>query len=154
MVKDHRGNWVSPSELLILPAHQFDVVEPVVSAPSRELLEADFLLKRLKIRNTLRGDDLIAMAKYVEDHPSRAEQFENLIRREIRLLSAPTVSRLKEIAFLRTMANTLAAPKNLLIPTSKNLACIHDPALFVAYANKDRMALYRKLKVPVKTYSR
>ena len=146
VVKDHRGDWVSPSELVKLKKDQFSVVEPVVKAPSRELIDADFLMNRLRIRSKLRGDDLIAMAKYIVAHPSCAERFENLLRQELRLLTATTVTGLREVAFLRTMANTLAAPKNLLLPTIKNLACIDDPESFAARSKNDGMSLYRKLK--------
>lgn len=146
VVKNHRGDWVSPSELVILPNDQFNVVEPVVNAPSRELIEADFLMSRLKIRNKLSGDDLIAMGLYVVDHPSFAEQFETLLFRKLRLLTPPIVNRLRDIAFLQTMANTLAAPKNLLLPTTNNVVCIEDPSSFVGQSRKNRVSLYRKLK--------
>ena len=143
VVKDHRGNWVSPNQLVRLPKWQFDKMEPVVSAPPRELIRASSLLKRLQVRQKLRGEDLVVMAEHVVDHPERAEEFEQLLNQQFPLLIRKTVQRLRSIAFLSSRAGTLARPEELYLATSVHETCLDDAALFVAGTNR---TLYQKLK--------
>ena len=142
VVKDHRGDWVSPNGLVHLPNWQFDKMEPVLSAPSPELIGSRALFKRLQVRQKLRGGDLIAMAEHVVDHPEHADHFEQLLTRQLPLLTRQTVKRLRAIAFLRSRAGTLARPEDLHLAIPVNEACLDDTAQFVAGTNH---ALYRRL---------
>ena len=142
VVKDHRGDWVSPNSLLQLPKTQFDVLEQIVSAPARDLIGSSAFFKRLQVRHKLRGEDLIAMAEFVVDHPERAESFEQLLARQLPLLTRQTVQRLRNFPFLPSRAGTLERPMELHLSTTVNEACLNDAALFVGSAN---VPLYRKL---------
>ena len=143
VVKDHRGDWVSPNGLVHIPNWQFDKMEPVLSAPSPELIGSRALFKRLQVRQKLRGGDLIAMAEHVVDHPERADDFEQLLTRQLPLLTRQTVKPLRAIAFLRSRAGTLARPEDLHLAIPVNEACLDDAAQFVAGTNH---ALYRRLR--------
>ena len=142
LVKDHRGEWIAPESLVDLPGNVFRSLEPVVSAPSEELVEAKQFIRRLGLRRKLRGQDLVLMAEYVAEHVERADDFEKLLARSISLLTRRTVRELKDIAFLRTRSGTLEAPSRVHVPTATNESCLDVPDMFVAGTHR---ALYKRL---------
>lgn len=145
VVRDHRGNWASANALVSARASHFDLIEPVLSAPSRELESDKELLRRLRIRRELAGRDLTAYATYVAAREQIADAFEDTLKKLSRLLVPKIVDELRSIPFLRSQTGTLAAPERLHQTTSINLACLEPIDGFVAGTDT---ALYRRLKCP------
>lgn len=142
VVKDHRGNWISPNELVHISKSNFDVLEPVLHGPAKELVRSAEFFKRLKIRQKLRSADLIDMAEHVSSAQKCAEEFENLLSRHLDLLKRPTIAKLREIPFMLSRAETLAKPTDLHLANALNEACLDDPTILLRSGNT---TLYRKL---------
>ena len=70
------ANGIRPSEMVLLKGAQAKLMSPVVNAPSKEILVRPELLARLKIRNCLNRDDILADATPINERPETAQRFE------------------------------------------------------------------------------
>ena len=77
VAKNQRGEWIPPSEMVLLKGAQAKLMSPVVNAPSKEILVRPELLARLKIRNRLNRDDILAYATSINERPETAQQFKS-----------------------------------------------------------------------------
>lgn len=143
VVRDHRGEWTAPTELVSRRAVHFNALEPVLHAPSRELERAKELLRRLKVRKNVTGQNLVAYAAHVVKNPSLADGFEQTLTRSLSLLVPKTVNQLQQISFLRSSAGGLVSPARVHLRTPPNLACLDSEDGLVGEGN---MQLYRRLK--------
>jgi hypothetical protein len=150
VLKDHRDDWVAPEVLLLLPRAQFELMDPVISVPSQDVIKASDLINRLRIRRKLTGDDLLRLARYVAKTSERADVFEQFLTKNLPLLNARMVGQLKSIPFLRAPSGILGEPQHLHIRTQANLACIEPEDSFVGGTN---ISLYRRLGCPDKPSS-
>ena len=75
VAKNQRGEWIPPSEMVLLKVAQAKLMSPVVNAPSKEILVRPELLARLKIRNCLNRDDILAYATSINERPETAQRF-------------------------------------------------------------------------------
>lgn len=144
VVKNQRGDWVAPVEMVNLKKTLARFLDPAIDGPSKELLAAPNLMARLRIRENLSGSDLVRFAGVVEDRPETAERFEKLLTENLKLLSTAIVKELREIAWLRTRSGRLAAPETLHLDTATNRLCIGNDDLIVAGTNE---LLHHKLKL-------
>lgn len=144
VVKNQRGEWVAPADMVNLKRPLARLLDPVIDAPSKDLLAAPTLRARLRIRETLNGTDLIRYARTLADRPEMADRFEKLLGDHLKLLTSSTVELLRDIPCLKSRSGALAAPSALHLDTPTNRLCIEDNGRIVGGANE---LLYRKLKL-------
>ncbi len=142
VVQDEDGNWVKPEDLALLPSRDAVALASVVNAPGDALRRRPDLIRRLRIRRKVIGEDFIRLAAQVEEHPHLAEGVEALLRRNMPRLTQKIVTALTGQPILRTRAGNLASPANLHLPTIVNLGCLDDLNALVA---GDNQGLYAKL---------
>jgi Domain of unknown function (DUF3883) len=142
VMKDHRGDWVTPEAMALLPTAQAAVLEPVLHAPARDLAKRPALMRRLRIRRILIGDDLVKFATTVAEYPERAGPLEDLLKNNLRLLMPRTLTALGRSAFLRSQSGSIAKPHDLHIDNAGNRACLENGDAIVAGEN---VSLYRRL---------
>jgi hypothetical protein len=132
IVRDHRGEWVSPREMIQRHTGGAGRVEAALHFPSREMAGNHRLLRRLRPRTKLAGSDLIGYARIVAEKPGLAEDFEETLHQLRRLLSRPTVNSLRSIPFLRSTRTLLVAPVDAYVRTAHLLKCVGPAANFAA----------------------
>nr|WP_309402257.1 hypothetical protein [Aminobacter niigataensis]WMD00200.1 hypothetical protein RAR13_28435 [Aminobacter niigataensis] len=140
VIKDDKGAWARPDSVALLPTRDALLASRVIPAPAPEIRQRAELLDRLSIRRKIVWEDLVALARVVETEPTLADAFEDLLRRHQNLITPRVVRVLSNIAFLRSRANGLAAPRRLHIPTAVNLSLLADTELL-----PDERAIYRHL---------
>jgi len=141
VVKNRRGEWVAPENLVDLKGSLARMLAPVLDLPSNDLAKTS-AIERLKIRDTLSGADLTRVARSIAGQPQLAAAFEKLLAENSRLLTAPTVAAMSDIAFLPTRSGELGTPSELHFDTAANRLCISDDRLIVSGSNE---LLFRKL---------
>lgn len=141
-VRNHRGEWVKPTDLVSRRIPSFDILEPALNAPARELEDAKAVLERIAPRRVLRGEEILNFASYVAKHHHLAEAFEGVLARSKKLLVPALVGRLSHIPFLQASVGTPRAPADLHLRTPENLSCLDDEDGFVLERNPQ---LYRLL---------
>ena len=142
VVRDHRGNWVAPDDLAQLPPTQASFLSAVVSAPAPGLAKRTDFLRHLRIRRKLVADDLIRFAPTIDGDAATAAGFEELLARNLTLLTPKAVAPLRSIPILKSRTGVLMAPEQLHLPTPASLACLETEGAIVAGGNS---ALYRRL---------
>lgn len=145
VIKDDKGAWVRPNSVALLPARDAGFVSGVVPAPAPEIRQRAQLLDRRSIRRKIIWEDLVTLAKVVATEPALANAFEDLLRRHQKLITPTALRILSSIAFLRSRAGDLAAPKRLHLPTAINLSLLADTVLL-----PDERAIYRHLGCPAR----
>jgi hypothetical protein len=132
IVRDHRGEWVAPREMIQRRTGGAGRVEAALHFPSREMARNPRLLQRLRPRTKLAGSDLISYARIVAEMPDLAEDFEETLHQLRRLLTRPMVSGLRSIPFLRSTRSELVAPEDAYVRTARLLRCVGPEANFAA----------------------
>jgi hypothetical protein len=132
VVRDHRGDWASPSELIHRRLAGATRLEEALRFPSSEIARDAALMRRLKVRPQLAGADLVRYARIVADNPTRAETFEETLHQLSRLLTRPIVSQLRSIVFLRCTRGGLIAPEDAYVRTADLVKCVGPEAAFAA----------------------
>ncbi len=144
VVRNQRGEWTAPTDMVSLRGEVAKFMAPVVSAPSKEMAATPSLLAKLKIRNRLVAKDLVACAAQIAQRPESAERFERLLADNQRLITSAAAKQLLNVPFLLAKSGAVAAPASLHMDTSANRLSIADDARLVAGSNG---ALYRRLGV-------
>ena len=144
IAKSHRGDWASPSEMAVLSGAEAKLLSRAICAPAKELIARPELLERLKIRDRLNGDDILAYARSIDQWPETAHRFEALLNNNQRILTSTTVDKLKGIAFVVARSGKLARPSDLHVDTPTNRQCLQDDDRIVGGSSK---SLYRRLGV-------
>lgn len=146
VVRNHRGEWVAPADMVHLKGPLARLLGPVVDLPAKELLAAPALLARLRIRDALNGADLVRFARALADIPDAARGFQKLLGHNLKLLTPATVEELRGTACLLSRSGALAKPSELHLDTSTNRLCTGDDDMIVDGADD---LLFRKLKLKV-----
>lgn len=144
VVKNHRGEWVAPADMVHLKRTLARLLGPVVDLPSKELIAAPGLLARLRIRDALHGADLVRFARGLVERPAEVRSFQKLLGDNLKLLSGAIVDELREIPFLLARSGALATPASLHLDTATNRLCIGDDSRIVDGVDE---VLCRKLKL-------
>lgn len=144
VVKNQRGEWVAPADMVHLKKSLARLLDAAIDAPAKEMVAAPGLLARLRIRDVLKGEDLVRFATVLPQHAELAERFERLLADNMRLLTPSIVSLLRALPWLRTRSGTLATPSELHLDTPANRLCIGDDDKIVGGAQE---LLCRKLKI-------
>lgn len=142
--RSSRGDWVAPDRMTMFKGRLAKLMAPVAHSPSKEILEVDGLTEKLRIRERLIGEDLLACARSIGDRPGAASQFEGLLMENLRLLGPSVRDQLKSIPFLLNRAGGLKAPAELHLDTPLNRMIVGSEEAIVA-GQED--LLYRKLEV-------
>ena len=142
IIQDTEARWVKPAEALLATAHvpaalqrAFHVAAPAYTKDKR-------LVQALRLRSRLSTADLVAAAEHVATEASLAPAYEQLLKRNARLIHRGVAARLHSIAFLQTSEGTLDAPERLYMPTANNRAVLGDS---VNYVGGRESALYLRL---------
>jgi hypothetical protein len=143
VVRNHRGEWVKPSELVSRRIPFFTTLEPILNAPAPELESQKALTEKIGPRTKIGGDDIVSFAQHVADNPALSGAFETVLLRSKNLLTTKLTGQLSRIAFLQSEAGAPAAPINLHLRTSENRACLDQEDGFVADRNPQ---LYKTLR--------
>lgn len=146
VVKNQRGEWVAPDTMVHLKKPLARLLDPAINAPSKEMLSAPDLIARLRIRDSLKGEDLVRYARVMIERPETSERFEKLLTNNLKLLSLPIVEALQEIPWLRARSGQLVAPNMLHLDTPTNRFCIDNNDRIVGGSNE---LLYRRLQLKV-----
>lgn len=144
VIKNQRGEWVAPAAMVHLKKPLASLLDPVIDAPSHDVLKAPGLIARLRIRDALNGDDLVRYARSLVERPGMAERFEKLLIDNLKLLRPAVIEELRAIPCLKARSGQLAAPARLHLDTTANRLCIGDGDRIVGGSNE---LLYRKLKL-------
>lgn len=144
VVRNQRGQWVAPAAMVRLAKPLARLMDPAIDMPSKEMLKAPSLLRRLRIRDALDGSDLVRFARCLTERPQSAGRFESLLSDNPRLLTPSVVGELREIACLEARSGRLACPGVLHLDTPINRACIGDDDRIVRGTDE---LLHRKLKL-------
>jgi hypothetical protein len=144
VTRNHRGEWSAPADMVILRGAEAKLMSPVTSAPSDELLARPDLIARLRIRDRLSHDDILACARSIEERPNVAQRFESFLDKNPRFLTSATVESLRDVSFLRNRVGSLARPSDLHLDTPINRQCLGDDSRIVGGSNE---ILYRRLQV-------
>ncbi|MEW9581399.1 DUF3883 domain-containing protein [Paraburkholderia sp. DGU8] len=144
VVKNQRGEWVAPANMVHLKNPLARLVDLAIDAPSKEMLNARSLMARLRIRDSLNGSDLVRYARAMTERPETAERFEKLLTDNLKLLRPAIVDELRAIPCLKARSGQLVAPGMLHLDTATNRLCIGDNARIVSGSND---LLYHKLRL-------
>lgn len=144
VVRDQHKRWAAPEDLLAAKGPTGKLFLSVLSGPSPELAARPEAVKRLRLRDEVRGEDIVAFANAIAGRPALADRFEKWLHRNLRKLSAPTIKRLAGIAFLHSASETIETPEDLHLDTPLNRLCVTDRALIVG---GKAGPLYRRLKL-------
>lgn len=144
VVRNQRGEWVAPADMVSLKGSVAKLMGPVVSIPSKEMAARPALLAKLKIRDRLDIQDLVAFAVHIPLHPYSAKRFERLLADNQHLITQVASRELADIPFLRTKSGGLAKPASLHLDTPANRLSVADDSKLVADSNE---VLYRRLRV-------
>lgn len=142
VLRDHRGDWAIPADMVILPPALSQLLSAAIQAPSRAVLKRPKLVSALRLRDKLAGADLIAFADHLVDEPEKAPAFEALLKANPQLLTPSVLGRLRSTACLASRAGALAAPEDLFLDNEVNRICAANDGRIVAGRN---VALYVRL---------
>ena len=148
VLKDHRGQWVAPSDITGRRVPGARHLEPVLLFPHQEFSSDSDLSRALGFRRKVDGEDLVSFAKLVAEDNEYAKRFEEALWNLQRLLSPQVIRKLSIYRFVRNSLGGVSQPGNTYLRTQLNDVCLGREAPFVV---GDRPSLYRRLgcqKVP------
>jgi hypothetical protein len=130
--RSHRGEWIAATELVERRTIGSSRLEAALSFPSPEMARSTTLLKKLRIRSRLTGADLVRYAEVVAREPHLAESFEDTLHQLRRLLTRPTIQKLRSIAFLRSTRDRLIEPEHAYLRIAYLQRCLGPAAEYAA----------------------
>jgi hypothetical protein len=144
VVRNHRNEWVKPSNLVSRRMPFFGTLEPILNAPATELERQKALIDKIRPRKSIRSEDIITFAHYVADNLELSAVFEAVLLRLRKMLTTTKLAdQLSRIAFLQSDLGAPAAPVALHLRTAENRACLDQQDGFVPDRNP---RLYRALR--------
>ena len=142
VLRDQDGHWVSPRSITAPGTTGIRRFRPALHLPHRDYAKDAVLARTLRFKTKITGDDIVRYAQIVSNRPEMASQFERILGRSPRLLTARTIKRLATIAFIPTNDGELQSPSNVYLDTPKNRACIGPQG---PYPTGNAMRLFSKL---------
>ncbi|WP_160161206.1 DUF3883 domain-containing protein [Actinomadura sp. K4S16] len=141
VLQDHNGEWVAPANMVSRSAKGATLLAPALhlSTPADEDNDS---LKPLRFRQAVRGSDIVALARLVEQGTVPPEVMRQAIARLQRLLSLSVLTHLKTIKFLETGPGTATAPSDAYNRSDHLVAVLGEDA---PYAVGMSTALLRRL---------
>jgi Domain of unknown function (DUF3883) len=129
--RDHRGDWAAAEDLVSRRTPSATLLTAALRHPKAED-ERNPRLARLRIRATLRPDDLVTLARLVEAEVEPSETIATAITRLPRLLTPAAVRQLQHIAFIRTTTGALVAPSHAYVRTDRLVAALGEEGPFAS----------------------
>ncbi len=142
VLRDHRGEWIAPIDMVLLPSAQAQLLSRTIHAPAPAVTKRPKLVAALRLREKLTGDDLVVFAEHLVNEPEKASAFEVLLKNNFQYLSPRVVKRLRGVPFLSARSGELAAPQDLFLDNEVNRICAANESRIVAGRN---LALYVRL---------
>lgn len=136
VLRNHKGDWVSPRSITAAGTTGMRRYRSALHLPHRDYAKDLVLARTLRFKKKITGDDVVRFAQLVSESPEIAPEFERVLERSSKLLTASTVRRLAPIAFIRTNEGELGAPPSVYIDTPRNKACIGPEGPFPAGSAK------------------
>jgi hypothetical protein len=143
VAKNHRGEWTAPEDMVALRGSVAKLLAPVINMPSREMASSSEIASRLRIRDKIDRDDLIAFAMHLHERPQAADAFVKLLADNLKLVTPTFTEEVKASNFLKSRAGNLAAPQNLHLDTPTNRLCVEDERIVGSHHD----ALFKKLGI-------
>ncbi|MGW5266936.1 DUF3883 domain-containing protein [Microbispora sp. NPDC004025] len=141
ILQDERGEWVAPVDMVSRSASGASLLAPALHLPTRAD-EANVSLKQLRFRRTVRGGDLVTLARLVEQGSVSPAVMRQAATRLRRLFTPSVLGQLKTIKFLKTGSSALAAPCDTYIRSDQLVAVLGEDA---PYAVGMSSAMLRQL---------
>ena len=142
ILRDHRGKWVSAADMIQPRTAGAARIEQALHFPSHEIINSPMLMRQLRIRSKLAGNDLVRYAHIVVEEPALAPEFETTLNQLRILLGRPVVAALRSISFLQSTRGDLVAPEEAYVYSAHLVSCVGESASFVAGRH---VALYERL---------
>jgi hypothetical protein len=127
VLPDHRGDWTTPADMVSRSAGGASLLEPALHFPARAD-EANDSLRSLRFRRAVRGSDLVALARLVEQGAVAPVVMSRAGTRLQRLLTPSVVAELKAIRFLDTGPGLVTAPSDAYIRSDRIVAILEESA--------------------------
>ena len=124
VLHDQSGNWVSPKSITAPGTIRIRQFRPALHLPHRDYAKNETLVRALRFKNKITGDDVVRFAEVVSAQPEMAQKFEKVLGRSHDLLTPRTISRLASIEFIISNDGELRSPSSLYLDIPKNRACI------------------------------
>ena len=124
VLRDQNGNWVSPKSITAPGTTGIRQFRQAIHLPHRDYSKDTTLAKALRFKDKITGDDVVRFAEIVSAKPEFAQDFERILERLHRRLTAQTIRRLASITFLRANEEKLRSPSSLYLDTPWIRACI------------------------------
>ncbi len=131
VLPDHRGHWTGPADMVSRSAGGAALLEPALHLPARDD-EASESLRPLRFRQAVRGSDIVALARLVEQGAVAPAVMTRAATRLHRLLTPSVLADLKTIRFLETGPGTVAAPADTYVRSDQLVAVLGEDALYAS----------------------
>lgn len=141
VLPDHRGEWTAPADMVSRSARGAALLEPALHLPADDD-EANESLRPLRFRRAVRGSDLVALARLVEQGAVGPAVMGTAAARLQRLLTPAVLAQLKGIRFIETGPGTVRAPADAYLRSDRTVAILGDGA---PYASGIPASLLRRL---------
>jgi hypothetical protein len=132
VVKDHRGDWTAPRDLVKRTTPGARAFAPVLRFPHPDVADDPELARALRIRDRLCADDLVAFARRGEEDPNLVGAFERVVTTHQRLLTQAAVRKLHGIRCISSSEGSVAAPSTLYVDIPKVRGCLGDTGPYAA----------------------
>ncbi len=141
VIPDHRGEWTAPADMVSRSASGAALLEPALHLPARAD-EANESLRPLRFRRAVRGSDLVALARLVEQGTVPPAVMSRAVGRLQRLLTPAVLTQLKGLRFLEAGPGTVTAPADAYLRSDRIAAILGEGA---PYASGIPASLLRRL---------
>jgi hypothetical protein len=141
VLQDHRGEWAAPADMMSRSASGASLLAPALHllTPADEANES---LRRLRFRRAVRGSDVVALARLVEQGAIPSALMGRAAARLQRLLTPSVLAQLKSINFLETGPGTVTAPADAYTRSDRLVTVLGED---VPYATGMPMTLLQRL---------
>jgi hypothetical protein len=131
VIPDHRGEWTAPADMVSRSASGAALLEPALHLPARAD-EANESLRPLRLRRAVRGSDLVALARLVEQGTVPPAAMSRAVGRLQRLLTPAVLTQLNGIRFLDTGPGTVTAPADAYLRSDRIVAILGEGAPYAS----------------------
>ena len=131
VLPDHRSAWTAPADMVSRSAPGASLLESALHLPTRAD-EANESLRHLRFRSAVRGRDLVALAKLVEQGAVPPTVMSRAAGRLHRMFTPSVLDQLKSIKFVETEQGTVTAPADAYVRSDRVVAVLGEDAPYAA----------------------
>ena len=129
---DQYGNLAAPADLVSRRTPRSSLLAPALRF-ARSEDDKSQALRPLKIRSTLEGSDLVALAEMIEAGDANPDSFKAAVARLPELLTPRVLGALSGVEFLETQSSALAAPSNVYIESAATKAVVDSGTFAIGW---------------------